>query len=111
MEGKTPRQAFWLENTLCKGGDLFDAVLAAEGLPENQGRKYFQQLVRAVSGMHQNGVVHRDIKLENVFIDGENVRIADFGMSEIFAGENRRKLSDKLGTLGYMAPELFRRRG
>ncbi|GBP85053.1 hypothetical protein EVAR_48390_1 [Eumeta japonica] len=58
------------------GGDLSALVLAARGarasggLPERRARALAAQLVSAVRHMHERGVVHRDLKMENIMLDG-----------------------------------------
>lgn len=52
-------------------------------------------------------MAHRDLKLENVFLSKETeVKVADFGLMKIFAGNGAEVLKTKCGTANYMGPEL-----
>ena len=64
-----------------------------------------KEIVNGVKYMHNNGFVHRDLKLGNILIgEGYEIKISDFGYTEkIDAGFVERRA----GTKGYMAPELF----
>lgn len=69
------------------------------------------QLSRAVSFIHRKGVVHRDLKLENVLVTSLDFRnhhigivVADFGLSKIITNENTQT---PCGTFAYAAPELL----
>ncbi|XP_045501739.1 MAP/microtubule affinity-regulating kinase 3-like [Colias croceus] len=93
------------------GGDLCAHVLAARGaargLPEPRARALAAQLVSAVRHMHCRGVVHRDLKMENIMLDSTKqfIKIVDFGLSNVwFAGG---ALRTPCGSLEYAAPELF----
>ena len=83
------------------------------GLDEKKAHKIFHQLIDSVEHLHDSDVVHRDIKLNNMFVKdkgNEDILLSDFGASEIFAGKGRKRLDLKVGTLGYMAPEMFKRK-
>lgn len=63
-------------------GEAYDYVEAAEGLPPRFARQLFKQLLGAVALIHSKGIAHRDLKLENCFLDNEvQVKVADFGLS------------------------------
>ena len=62
------------------------------------------QLIDGLQYLHENDVIHRDLKLENVLVDSEmNLKISDFGFSEF---QNTDQLTHKMGTKTYMAPEI-----
>ncbi|XP_022816978.1 serine/threonine-protein kinase par-1-like [Spodoptera litura] len=93
------------------GGDLCAHVLgargAARGLPEGRARALAAQLVSAVRHMHARGVVHRDLKMENIMLDSTKqfIKIVDFGLSNMWSGG--AALRTPCGSLEYAAPELF----
>ena len=73
-------------------------------------QKIFNDLNKAIKILHQNKLIHRDIKLENIFIKLKEdsdfvVKLGDFGCSIISNFES--KLSTHVGTLNYMAPEIL----
>jgi serine/threonine protein kinase len=68
------------------------------------------QIGEALQHAHENGVVHRDVKPENILVDLRNrVRLVDFGLARWLRPAGRSDPDDGLvaGTLGYMAPEQF----
>ncbi|CAI0397524.1 unnamed protein product [Linum tenue] len=94
------------------GGELFDKV-ARGRLKEAAARRYFQQLINAVDYCHTRGVYHRDLKLENLLLDGSRVlKVADFGLSALpqqLRGDGL--LHTMCGTPTYIAPEVISRKG
>ena len=65
---------------LCEGGTLADFLKAEGGIPTDEMLRIFSQLASAVAHCHAVGVIHRDIKLTNVYRDGEGRwLLADFG--------------------------------
>ena len=98
------REVLYIETELCDGGDLFDKLIATDGkgLPEDEARRIFHQLVSAMKNVHAAGITHVDIKLDNMLISGSNIKLCDFA----FAAETVSQIRG-VGTPGYMAPELF----
>ncbi|SJX61027.1 related to serine/threonine-protein kinase [Sporisorium reilianum f. sp. reilianum] len=90
-----------------RGQDLFDYVESApDGLEASQCRSIFGQVADALWFLHANNIVHRDIKDENVVLDGEgNAQLIDFGSA---AHVRPGKLFDTFsGTLDYAAAEIL----
>ncbi|KAM0751665.1 Pkinase-domain-containing protein [Meredithblackwellia eburnea MCA 4105] len=95
----------YLITELCTGGELFDYLVEKGRLSVSETRRVFGQLVLGVAHLHSCGVVHRDLKLENVLLDERvNVKIADLGFGREF--EKGRWMETWVGTLGYCAPEV-----
>lgn len=77
------------------GGELFDYILTHRYLKDNTARKLFAQLVSGVGYLHKKGIVHRDLKLENLLLDrNRNIVITDFGFANTF--DPRDELEDEI---------------
>ena len=64
------------------GGDLFFHIRKAKAFNIERTRFYAAELLLAIEFMHQNGVIYRDLKPENVIIDANgHIKIIDFGLS------------------------------
>ncbi|XP_076031889.1 serine/threonine-protein kinase chk-1-like [Oratosquilla oratoria] len=88
------------------GGDL-STKIGPSGLDDEMSAFYFNQLISGVKYMHAHGVVHRDLKPQNLLLNGDNVlKIADFGFAAKLE-DRETYLSEVCGTRGYMAPEVF----
>ena len=121
--GSTPEGLVFFAMELLKGHDLHDEVtrarLAGQLLPWARTKKIFLQICAALSAAHAKGVVHRDMKPENVYLvdflgDPDFVKLLDFGIAkvaEVEGGEGGRKLTKTgmlFGTPEYMSPEQAR---
>lgn len=68
----------------------------------------FSQLIAAVKYIHGRNVCHRDIKPENILISyNGNIKVTDFGASTLFFCKRQRRLKSRVGSLEFMAPEMF----
>ncbi|KAK7022280.1 kinase-like domain-containing protein [Favolaschia claudopus] len=99
---------------LCTGGDLFQRISSKGTYSEAAAAAVVRTIVDALQYIHASGIVHGDLKPENVLFhtedDDADIRIADFGLSRL-VGEKARQLTTKTGTHAYMAPETFGEEG
>ncbi|XP_035230987.1 MAP/microtubule affinity-regulating kinase 3-like isoform X3 [Stegodyphus dumicola] len=99
-------KTLYLVMEYASGGEVFDYLVAHGRMKEKEARAKFRQIVSAVQYCHQKRIIHRDLKAENLLLDGEmNIKIADFGFSNEFVPG--QKLDTFCGSPPYAAPELF----
>ncbi|OWZ03098.1 CAMK/CDPK protein kinase [Phytophthora megakarya] len=94
----------------CVGGDLFDFISQNGGMDEHEAKNLFRHIAGAVNHCHEHGVVHLDIKPENLYfkvsaLQLETVKLGDFG-SAMQLDNNRTKKAVSC-TVGYAAPEVL----
>ncbi|KAI9097026.1 kinase-like domain-containing protein [Phlyctochytrium arcticum] len=90
----------------CQGSQLLDYIISHGKLREKVARRYIRQIVSAIDYCHQNSIVHRDLKIENVLIDKDgSIKLIDFGLSNLFAPS--KQLQTFCGSLYFAAPELL----
>lgn len=80
-------------------------------LTEPEARYYMRQILSGVNYLHQNRIIHRDLKLGNLFLNDElHVKIGDFGLATKieFDGERKKTIC---GTPNYIAPEILMKQG
>lgn len=95
---------------LCEQGDLADIIQKAKvtGFSLKNLMKIFIQLILGLYELHNNGILHRDVKPANMFVDADNnVKMGDFGCGKIMEFLED-KLQSMTGTPAYNSPEIMR---
>jgi len=89
-----------------KNGDLLDYVRSKKKLTEEEARVIFLQIFEALNYAHNQSIIHRDIKLENILLDENNdIIIGDWGFADFWS--IGKKIKCAWGSLFYAAPEVF----
>ncbi|RDA87999.1 hypothetical protein CP532_3401 [Ophiocordyceps camponoti-leonardi (nom. inval.)] len=96
---------------LCNNGSLMDMVKRRKGLTEPEVRFYSIQVAGAIKYMHAKGIIHRDLKMGNIFLDSQmNAKIGDFGLAALLVtGRDMQTIrrTTLCGTPNYIAPEIL----
>lgn len=104
IDDPTQRKIFLIQEFM-EGGPLMDDCENCDILPVPLARKYFRDILRGVCYLHSEGIIHRDIKPQNMLLSGDGtVKIADFGAAVFTLGMAKVAYG---GTPAFMAPELF----
>ncbi len=95
----------YLEN-----GDLVQYFKKQPLLEEPELKTFFLKILKGIDYLHKNGIVHRDIKLDNILLDKHfQPKVCDFGISSII--EPGKRIYDTGGTPAYLAPEVIKAEG
>lgn len=99
---------------------VFDLVVGGELMAEIETREFYseadasycmQQILEAINYCHKKGVIHSDLKPQNILLTsktkGAAIKIADFGLAKVVSGDERSWFGSD-GTAKYMAPEIYR---
>ncbi|KAK3093684.1 hypothetical protein FSP39_018880 [Pinctada imbricata] len=87
-------------------GDLLEYIKLRGALPDERAKTMFKQIVNAVEYLHQNSIVHRDLKCENLLLDTmSNIKVSDFGFCRSIEPGDLCKTY--CGSAAYAAPEIL----
>lgn len=96
---------------LCPNASLMEMVKRRKGLTEPEVRFYSVQIAGAIKYMHGKGIIHRDLKMGNIFLDSRmNAKIGDFGLAALLVtGREMQTIrrTTLCGTPNYIAPEIL----
>jgi len=100
---------YYIVTDICKGGELFDEIVARGKFTERDASVLIKQVLSCVNYCHTHKIVHRDLKPENILLEQnrefDQIKIIDFGTSLVF--DESKRLDEKLGTPYYIAPEVL----
>ena len=93
-----------------RGGELYKIFKANKRLPERTVKFYALQICMAIGYLHSKGIMHRDLKLENILLDESGyLKIIDYGLAKTLQQDNLTKTF--CGTPEYLAPEMVTQQG
>ena len=92
------------------GGELYKILKSKKILPEATVKFYATQIIIGIGKLHEQNIMHRDLKLENLLVDERGyIKIIDFGLAKMLVeGQDARTYC---GTMEYFAPEVIARTG
>lgn len=90
---------------LCRFGTLKSMQIERKKITEHECRYFLHQIFHGLSYLHNKNIIHRDLKMANVFLfDNLSVKIGDFGLAT-YVKENGELEKSSAGTINYFAPE------
>ena len=103
-------QFFHIAMEFCSGGELLEKLSREEMFSEAETKRIMFQALSAVKHLHEKGIVHRDLKLENFLFENEKpdaaIKLIDFGLAKRY-DPVRKNLRTVVGTPYYVSPELL----
>ena len=100
-------ESLYIIMEIMDGGSLDDLIKEHQGLPYGQAAWITKEIIKGLAVAHEKGIIHRDMKPDNVLIGKGNVpKITDFGIASVQDENTRMTRSGAvMGTLNYMPPE------
>ena len=99
----------YIANEFVKGQTLKDVLDFRGPVSIQEGLDYMIQLTDALYFAHQHGIVHRDVKPENIYVMSDGtIKLGDFGIAQAEGIDSNTKTSEIIGSVHYLAPEISR---
>lgn len=96
---------------LCKNETLNELLKRRRRLTEFEIRVYLRQMIKVLEYLHSNKIIHRDLKLSNLFLSSSmEIKLGDFGLAAKLLEEDDRRYT-VCGTPNYIAPEVLEQKG
>ncbi len=97
----------YIANEYIKGQNLKEVLDFRSALPLEEAIDYMIQLAAALSYAHAHGIVHRDVKPDNLYVMGDGtIKLGDFGIAQNEINEINSINSEIVGSVHYLAPEI-----
>jgi serine/threonine protein kinase len=107
--GRTEDGAFYIAMEYVPGGTLKERMKAEGSLAPREAADMTLRVADALAVAHDRGIVHRDVKPQNVLLaDSGEAKVSDFGIARAASSETMTQTNAVLGTLAYMSPEQVR---
>jgi len=99
----------YLVMDLVRGIELGDLIKqrGSPGLPVDEAIEYVRQACEALQYVHQQQIVHRDVKPQNLILSSHGIVLVDFGIARQLEAEDQAQGTVGIGTPRFMAPEVF----
>ncbi len=102
----TDGDVVYLSMEYVPGKTLRDVLRDRGRLPAREALEIMIPVLAALGAAHQAGMVHRDVKPENVLLaDDGRIKVVDFGLARAIEATNQTRTGVMIGTIGYMSPE------
>lgn len=111
VESFTDEQHIYIVQALCANGTLGQIMIQRQRIFVSECRYCVFQILKGIDYIHNNGIVHRDLKMANILVDGNmQMKICDFGLA-IRERDAHLEADILCGTTNYLAPEVINRNG
>ena len=108
------KEAVTLVMECINGGTLYEWLMKkhkTKGYPERDSKRIFKLIFEALEYIHSRGIVHRDIKLDNILMcknsltDALTPKFVDFGLATVLLANEKN--AETVGSIAYLSPEII----